>query len=177
VIVYKDSESEKYLVEPSLQLLVEIAIYCPELMADAEEDLLTLLKDSDDSIKEGVVHIMSKSGASFRKGSGSEGRSNVNLILEQLCVEGNRKQAKYAVSAIAAMTADSGLKALSVLYGRLVEVGRQHASSHGSAVFGVHRTECNADLRNEGGRHHQVRCSERSETAEPTGSFGIHSRQ
>jgi sister-chromatid-cohesion protein PDS5 len=41
----------------------------------------------------------------------------VNLILEQLCVEGNRKQAKYAVSAIAAMTADSGLKALSVLYG------------------------------------------------------------
>jgi hypothetical protein len=54
--------------------LQEIAIYCPELMADAEEDLLTLLKDSDDSIKEGVVHIMSKSGASFRKGSGSEGR-------------------------------------------------------------------------------------------------------
>lgn len=32
-------------------------------------------------------------------------------------MEGNRKQAKYAVSAIAAMTADSGLKALSVLYG------------------------------------------------------------
>lgn len=54
--------------------LQEIAIYCPELMADAEEDLLTLLKDSEDSIKEGVVHIMSKSGASFRKGSGSEGR-------------------------------------------------------------------------------------------------------
>lgn len=41
----------------------------------------------------------------------------MNLTLEQLCVEGNRKQAKYAVSAIAAMTADSGLKALSVLYG------------------------------------------------------------
>lgn len=43
--------------------------------------------------------------------------SNVNLLLEQLCLEGTRKQAKYAVSAIAAMTADSGLKALSVLYG------------------------------------------------------------
>ena len=44
-------------------------------MADAEEDLLTLLQESDDSIKEGVVHIMSKSGASFRnKGSASEGR-------------------------------------------------------------------------------------------------------
>jgi hypothetical protein len=43
--------------------------------------------------------------------------SNVNLTLEQLCMEGNRKQAKYAVSAIATLTADSGLKALSVLYG------------------------------------------------------------
>lgn len=43
--------------------------------------------------------------------------SNVNLILEQLCLEGNRKQAKYAVSAIAAMSGDSGLMALSVLYG------------------------------------------------------------
>jgi sister-chromatid-cohesion protein PDS5 len=47
--------------------------------------------------------------------------SNVNLTLEQLCMEGNRKQAKYAVSAIATLTADSGLKALSVLYGRLVD--------------------------------------------------------
>jgi hypothetical protein len=44
-------------------------------MADAEEELLTLLKDPDESIKEGVVHIMSKSGASFRnKGSATESR-------------------------------------------------------------------------------------------------------
>ena len=56
-------------------ILQEIAVYCPDLMADAEEDLLTLLKDSDDSIKEGVVHIMSKSGAAFRnKGAATEGR-------------------------------------------------------------------------------------------------------
>lgn len=55
--------------------LQEIAIYCPELLAESEEDLLTLLKDSDDSIKEGVVHIMSKAGASFRnRGSATEGR-------------------------------------------------------------------------------------------------------
>jgi len=53
----------------------EIAIYCSELLADAEEDLLTLLKEPDDSIKEGVVHLMSKAGASFRnKGSSTEGR-------------------------------------------------------------------------------------------------------
>lgn len=53
----------------------EIAIYCPELLADAEEDLLILLKEADESIKEGVVHLMSKAGASFRnKGSSTADR-------------------------------------------------------------------------------------------------------
>lgn len=55
--------------------LQEIAIYCSELLADAEDDLLTLLKEPDESIKEGVVHLMSKAGSSFRnKGSSTEGR-------------------------------------------------------------------------------------------------------
>lgn len=36
--------------------------------------------------------------------------------LEKLCLEGNRKQAKYAVSAISVLAADSGLKTLSLLY-------------------------------------------------------------
>lgn len=55
--------------------LQEIAIYCPELLADAEEDLLILLKEADESIKEGVVHLMSKAGASFRnKGSSTADR-------------------------------------------------------------------------------------------------------
>ncbi|XP_024361716.1 sister chromatid cohesion protein PDS5 homolog A isoform X1 [Physcomitrium patens] len=122
VLVCKDSEDNKYLVATSLSLLVEIVIYSPELLADAEDDLLTLLKEPYESVKESVVHIMSKAGAYFRKeGPSTGGRSNVNLILEQLCLEGNRKQAKFAVSAIAAMSADSGLRALSVLYGRLVD--------------------------------------------------------
>ncbi|XP_024357694.1 sister chromatid cohesion protein PDS5 homolog A isoform X2 [Physcomitrium patens] len=122
ISVCNDSENEKDLVPTSLSLLVEIAVYCPELMADAEEHLLTLLKDLNESVKEGAVLIMAKAGASFRnKGSRADDRGNVNLVLEQLCLEGTRKQAKYAVSAIAAMTADSGLKALSVLYGRLVD--------------------------------------------------------
>lgn len=55
--------------------LQEIAIYCSELLADAEEDLLTLLNEPDESIKEDVVHLMSKAGAFFRnKGSSTEGR-------------------------------------------------------------------------------------------------------
>lgn len=42
--------------------------------------------------------------------------SSVDLILERLCLEGSRKQAKYAVHALAAITKDDGLMSLSVLY-------------------------------------------------------------
>lgn len=42
--------------------------------------------------------------------------SSVELLLETLCLEGNRKQAKYSVQALAAITKDDGLKSLSVLY-------------------------------------------------------------
>lgn len=44
-------------------------------MADAEEHLLTLLKDLNESVKEGAVLIMAKAGASFRnKGSRADDR-------------------------------------------------------------------------------------------------------
>lgn len=42
--------------------------------------------------------------------------SSVDLLLERLCLEGNRKQAKYSVHALGAITKDDGLKSLSVLY-------------------------------------------------------------
>lgn len=42
--------------------------------------------------------------------------SSVDLLLERLCLEGSRKQAKYSVQALASITKDDGLKALSVLY-------------------------------------------------------------
>ncbi|CBI33245.3 unnamed protein product, partial [Vitis vinifera] len=48
--------------------------------------------------------------------------SSVDLILERLCLEGSRRQAKYAVHALAAITKDDGLKSLSVLYKRLVDM-------------------------------------------------------
>lgn len=42
--------------------------------------------------------------------------SSIDLLLERLCLEGTRKQAKYSVHALAAITKDDGLKSLSVLY-------------------------------------------------------------
>ena len=42
--------------------------------------------------------------------------SSIDLMLERLCLEGSRRQAKYDVHALAAITKDDGLKSLSVLY-------------------------------------------------------------
>ncbi|BBN05523.1 sister chromatid cohesion protein PDS5 [Marchantia polymorpha subsp. ruderalis] len=111
----------KEFVASSLSLLVEFAGFFPALLEGTEGDLLELLKESDESIKEGVVHILAKAGGSIRDQIADK-ESAVDLTLEQLCLEGSRKQAKHAVSAIAAISADSGLKALSVLYGRLVDL-------------------------------------------------------
>jgi hypothetical protein len=42
--------------------------------------------------------------------------SSLDLLLERLCLEGTRRQAKYSVHALAAITKDDGLMSLSVLY-------------------------------------------------------------
>ncbi|KAL3693850.1 hypothetical protein R1sor_007501 [Riccia sorocarpa] len=111
----------KEAIASSLSLLVEFAGFFSALLEGTENQLLELLKESDESIKEGVVHILAKAGGSIRDQIADK-ESAVDLTLEQLCLEGSRKQAKHAVSAIAAISADSGLKALSVLYGRLVDL-------------------------------------------------------
>ncbi|URE34813.1 Sister chromatid cohesion protein PDS5 [Musa troglodytarum] len=58
---------------------------------------------------------------------------SVELLLERLCLEGTRKQAKYSVQAIAAITKDDGLKSLSVLYKRLVDMLEERR--HLPAIF------------------------------------------
>lgn len=41
---------------------------------------------------------------------------SLDLMLERICLEGSRRQAKYAVHALASITKDDGLMSLSVLY-------------------------------------------------------------
>lgn len=52
--------------------------------------------------------------------------SSLDLILERICLEGSRRQAKYAVHALAAVTKDDGLMSLSVLYKVLPTSIAQH---------------------------------------------------
>ncbi|KAI3499028.1 hypothetical protein L1887_34820 [Cichorium endivia] len=116
------SDGNNLLTQSCINILVILASFSPLLLSGIEDDLVHLLEDYDDeSIKEGVLHVLEKAGETIREQLG-ESSSTLDLILERICLEGSRKQAKYAVNALSAITKDDGLKSLSVLYKRLVDV-------------------------------------------------------
>ncbi|XP_048323371.1 sister chromatid cohesion protein PDS5 homolog A [Ziziphus jujuba] len=104
-----------------MNILVILARFSPVLLNGTEEELIKFLKDDDEITKEGVLHILAKAGGMIREKL-AVSSSSIDLILERLCLEGSRRQAKYAVHALAAITKDDGLKSLSVLYKRLVDL-------------------------------------------------------
>ncbi|XP_011002359.1 PREDICTED: sister chromatid cohesion protein PDS5 homolog A-B-like isoform X2 [Populus euphratica] len=104
-----------------LDLLVILARFSPLLLGGSGEELINFLKDDNEIIKEGALHVLAKAGGMIREQL-AESSSSIDLMLERLCLEGSRRQAKYAVHALAAITKDDGLKSLSVLYKRLVDM-------------------------------------------------------
>ncbi|KAK9156348.1 hypothetical protein Sjap_003828 [Stephania japonica] len=104
-----------------MNLLVVIASFSPLLFSGSEEDLVQFLKEDNELTKEGALQILARAGGTIREQLAVTSGS-VDLILERLCLEGSRRQAKYAVHALAAITVDDGLKSLSVLYKRLVDM-------------------------------------------------------
>ncbi|KAJ6814311.1 sister chromatid cohesion protein PDS5-like protein A [Iris pallida] len=107
-------------ISSCMNLLAIIACFSPQLLLGSEETLVDLLKEDNEIIKEGIAHVLAKAGGAIREQL-AKTSSSVDLLLERLCLEGSRKQAKYSVQAIAAITKDDGLKSLSVLYKRLVD--------------------------------------------------------
>ncbi|CAI9279977.1 unnamed protein product [Lactuca saligna] len=114
------SDGNKLLIQSCMNLLVILSSFSPLLLSGIEEDLVHLLEDyDDDAIKDGVLHVLAKTGETIREQLG-DSSSRLDLILERICLEGSRKQAKYAVHALVAITKDNVVKSLSVLYKRLV---------------------------------------------------------
>lgn len=120
VAVHKSTADMKYKIS-CMNILVILARFSPLLLSGTEEELVNLLKDDDETIKEGVLNVLAKAGGTIREHL-AVSSSSIDLILERLCLEGSRRQAKYAVHALAAITKDDGLKSLSVLYKRLVDM-------------------------------------------------------
>ncbi|KAI3745336.1 hypothetical protein L1987_58447 [Smallanthus sonchifolius] len=114
-------DGNKLLTQSCMNILVILGCFSPLLLSGMGEDLVHLLEDDDEVIKEGALHVLAKAGETLHEQLG-ESSSSLDLVLERICIEGSRKQAKYAVHALAAITKDQGLKSLSVLYKRLVEM-------------------------------------------------------
>ncbi|XP_031270403.1 sister chromatid cohesion protein PDS5 homolog A-like [Pistacia vera] len=120
VAVQKSSGNAQY-TQSCMDILGILARFSPSLLGGTEEELVNLLKDDNEIIKEGVLHVLAKAGGTIREQL-AQSSSSVDLVLERLCLEGSRRQAKYAVHALAAITKDDGLMSLSVLYKRLVDM-------------------------------------------------------
>nr|KJB68483.1 hypothetical protein B456_010G248500 [Gossypium raimondii] len=120
VTVQKSAGNTLY-IQSCMNILVILARFSPSLLGGAEEELITFLEDDNEIIKEGILHVLAKAGSTIREQL-AVSSSSVDLILERLCLEGSRRQAKYAVHALAAITKDDGLKSLSVLYKSLVDM-------------------------------------------------------
>ncbi|KAA8537266.1 hypothetical protein F0562_027047 [Nyssa sinensis] len=118
--VQKSAGNAQFTVS-CMDILVILARFSPLLLSGIEEYLVHLLKDDNEVIKEGVLHVLAKAGGTIREQLGVSS-SSLDLILERICLEGSRRQAKYAVHALAAITKDDGLMSLSVLYKRLVDM-------------------------------------------------------
>ncbi|KAJ4704111.1 sister chromatid cohesion protein PDS5-like A-like [Melia azedarach] len=116
----KSSANEQY-VQSCMDILGILARFSPLLLGGTEEELVNLLKDDNEIIKEGILHVLARAGGTIREQLAVT-TSSVDLLLERLCLEGSRRQAKYAVHALAAITKDDGLMSLSVLYKRLVDM-------------------------------------------------------
>ncbi|KAL2932207.1 Sister chromatid cohesion protein PDS5-like protein B [Bienertia sinuspersici] len=134
-LLFSKDHVKEFLVELAIQkssentdnclscvnMLGILASYSSLLFSGSEENLLNLLKDDNEIVKEGILHVLARAGGTIREQLSSSS-SSVDLILERLCLEGTRRQAKYAVHALAAITKDDGLRSLSVLYKRLVDM-------------------------------------------------------
>ncbi|KAG4143844.1 hypothetical protein ERO13_D06G217750v2 [Gossypium hirsutum] len=120
VTVQKSAGNTLY-IQSCMTILVILARFSPSLLGGAEEELITFLEDDNEIIKEGILHVLAKAGSTIREQL-AVSSSSIDLILERLCLEGSRRQAKYAVHALAAITKDDGLKSLSVLYKSLVDM-------------------------------------------------------
>ncbi|WVZ81535.1 hypothetical protein U9M48_028901 [Paspalum notatum var. saurae] len=120
VVSEQKTSGNTKLISSCMNLLTVISSFFPSLLSGLEEDIVELLKEDNEVLKEGIAHVLSKAGGNIREQLASS--SSLDLLLERLCLEGTRKQAKYSVHALAAITKDDGLMSLSVLYKRLVDL-------------------------------------------------------
>ncbi|CAN8234143.1 unnamed protein product [Cochlearia groenlandica] len=89
------------LKAPSIKLLLVILNMFPSYLRGSEKQFLKLLKENDSDV-DALTEALSKAAPYI-----SVNFSDYYPVLEKMCVEGTRSQAKYAVSAIASFAGSS----------------------------------------------------------------------
>ncbi|XP_008219648.1 PREDICTED: sister chromatid cohesion protein PDS5 homolog A isoform X1 [Prunus mume] len=120
--VSSKSPVNKHLEAASVRLLLEITSFFPVLLRGSESQFQMLLEESD-PINEKLIEVLAKAGTHI-----SVKLSEIYPFLKRVCLEGNRVQSKYAVSAIAALVDTSKQFIFSSLCKELVDslVGGQN---------------------------------------------------
>ncbi|XP_031392968.1 sister chromatid cohesion protein PDS5 homolog A-A isoform X4 [Punica granatum] len=100
--------------EAAAKLLLAVVDYCPSLLRGSEVKLCTILEKNEQMTNE-IMDALAKAGSQI-----SIRLSDIYHLLERTCISGSRRQAKSAVSAIAAIMQPSDESALSELCKKLL---------------------------------------------------------
>ncbi|WZZ33940.1 sister chromatid cohesion protein PDS5 homolog B isoform X1 [Brassica napus] len=107
------STSDTQLKAPFIKLLLVILNMFPSYLRGSEKQFLELLED-DDSVADELTEALSKAAPYI-----SANFSDYSPVLEKMCLEGTRSQAKHAVSAIASLARSSEKSVFSKLCKKL----------------------------------------------------------
>ncbi|KAL4183551.1 hypothetical protein AMTRI_Chr11g98840 [Amborella trichopoda] len=99
-----------------IDLLLIVANFFPLLLRGSEELFVRLLTENDGPSKDKLLLLLTKAGPVMHIKF-----STLYPILRELGLEGTRLEAKYSISALASLNADSSEQAFSHLYKELVE--------------------------------------------------------
>ncbi|CAH8358562.1 unnamed protein product [Eruca vesicaria subsp. sativa] len=107
------TSTDTQLKAPFVKLLLVILNMFPSYLRGSEKQFLELLEDND-SFADELTEALSKAAPYI-----SADFSEYFPVLEKMCLEGTRSQAKHAVSAIASLAGSSGISVFSELCKKL----------------------------------------------------------
>eukprot|EP00898_Chlorokybus_atmophyticus_P002847 jgi/Chlat1/3563/Chrsp234S03561 len=106
-------------VQAGLDLLMVVTSVYPELLAPSAEDMFELLQDGDSDLAEGAVRLLAQAGSDVKTATPSDMQYVPQLTA--LCMKGTRKQAKFAVAALARMCRDESTAVFGTLAEEIME--------------------------------------------------------
>ncbi|XP_047149337.1 sister chromatid cohesion protein PDS5 homolog B isoform X1 [Vigna umbellata] len=103
ILDYLTNNENRTLEDSSANFLLAIVRYFPSMLKGSEKQFLLLLEHKS-SVKDKLIEVMAKAGCHM-----SFNHSDIYPFLRRICLDGTRRQAKFAGSAIVALSSDQSL--------------------------------------------------------------------